>query len=48
MGRLTQMIEYLNAKEYPTKDDIKSKYTHFTPDDNSKKIRRKYLNELKK
>lgn len=42
MGRLSQMMAYLNADKHPTGDDIKHDYTHFTPDEDSKKVRRKH------
>lgn len=47
MGRLTQMMAYLNAETHPTGDEIKHDYTHFTPDDESKKVRRKFRKDNK-
>ncbi len=47
MARLTQMIEYLNVEKHPSFLDVKHKYTHFTIDNFSKEIRKKYRAELK-
>jgi len=48
MGRLTQLIEYLNTDKHPNKDDLRSKYTHISINDELKNIRKKYRKLLKK
>jgi len=48
MGRLTQLIEYLNTDKHPSKDDIISNYTHINITDELKRIRRKYRRLIKK
>ncbi len=39
MGRLTQMIEYLNRVKHPSKDDLASKFTHINVTEHTKSIR---------
>jgi hypothetical protein len=46
MGKLSQYITYLNSEVYPTSLDIKHKYSHFTPDEQTKAIRREYRKRL--
>ena len=48
MGRLTQLIEYINAEVHPGSDEVKSKYTHINIDEDLKKVRKKYRKELNK
>ena len=47
MGSLSQYIEYLNSEYHPSKDDIRTKYTHIRIDDTLKALRYKYRKELK-
>jgi len=46
MGKLTQMISYLNAEKHPTAKDIQHYYTHFSVNEDDKKIRRQYRSKL--
>ena len=47
MGRITQMITYLNVEKHPTKQDKEHYYSHFSIGEEEKKIRKKYRKELK-
>jgi len=46
MSRLSQTIDYLNAKKVTAEDKI-SKYTDITIDDHLIKLRRQYRNAIK-
>ena len=49
MGRLTQMIDYLNRDpEDFSKEFVIANYTHFTVTDKAREVRRKYRNQIKK
>jgi len=47
MGRLTQIINYLNAEETPLQDELKNVYTHLDITDELKKYRKEYRRMLK-
>lgn len=49
MGRLTQMIAYLNAEKHPDEMDKAADYTKFTITPEAKKVRSEYRkhNKLK-
>ena len=48
MGRLTQMIDYINKDPKELESNyIKANYTHFTIKESDKKIRKKYRKEIK-
>jgi len=38
MGRLTQMVEYLNADKHPDSHEITDKYTHININSTTKKV----------
>lgn len=47
MGRLTQLIQYLNAEEPPTDEELKTVYTHLEITEELKKYRKEYRQMLK-
>ena len=47
MGRLTQIIKYLNAEDTPTADEVNTVYTHLEITDDLKKYRKEYRCMLK-
>ena len=47
MGRLSQLIYYLNAEEPPTDEELKTVYTHLDITDELKKYRQEYRHMLK-
>lgn len=48
MGRLSQIIYYLNAESHPTKTEQAHFYTHVEITDSLKKVRRVHQNRLRK
>lgn len=48
MGRITQFISFLNARDVPAGDEWKAKYTHITKSDALMKIRKIYRKQIKK
>jgi len=48
MGRLSEIIWYLNEDTHPTELQIKHRYRYITIDDELKAIRRKYLSRKRK
>lgn len=45
MGRITQIISYINSEQHPTPQEIKHLYSHLTIDEHTKELRRKYKNQ---
>ena len=48
MGKITEMIYYLNSEKYPDSFEIKFKYFHFTPSEQTKAKRKEYKKSLGK
>ncbi len=48
MGRLSQLIWFLNSDKLPSKEQEETTYTHLTISPNLKKLRTKYRNNIKK
>ena len=47
MGRVAEFIEFINADEIPTDEEMKFMYSHITKTEELKKIRKKYKKKRK-
>ena len=46
MGRVTEFIEFINAKKIPDEEEMKFMYSHLSKTEKLKKIRKKYRKEI--
>ena len=47
MGRVTEFIEFINADEIPTDEEMQFMYSYITKTEEIKKIRKKYRKKQK-
>tara|TARA_R100000315_G_C5094935_1_gene54503 strand:- start:35 stop:205 length:171 start_codon:yes stop_codon:yes gene_type:complete len=47
MGRVTEFIEFINADEIPTDEEMNFMYSHITKTEKLKKIRKEYRKKVK-